>query len=85
MCPNSWDCINNECIGQCTGTGEYTSLTTCQDSCSLVSTIVDMHPNNTRSLLKIVDILGRDSHQSNKTILFYIYNDGTVEKRIVID
>ncbi|MDC0204478.1 leucine-rich repeat domain-containing protein [Flavobacteriales bacterium] len=83
--PSSWDCINNECIGQCTGTGEYTSLTACQDSCSLVSTIVDMNPNNTNRLLKIVDVLGRNSHQNNKTILFYLYDDGTVEKRIIIE
>ncbi|MDC0204479.1 hypothetical protein OAJ65_01640 [Flavobacteriales bacterium] len=88
--PNSWDCINNKCKGRCDGLGEYTNLDSCQqdsvyNDCGLVSTVVNINSNNTRSLLKIVDILGRDSHQNNKTILFYIYDDGTVEKKIIIE
>ena len=35
-------------------------------------------------LLKITDILGRETKQTNQP-LFYIYDDGTVEKRIVIE
>ena len=37
-----------------------------------------------RQLLKIVDILGKES-KSKKGLLFYIYSDGTVEKRLVIE
>ena len=37
-----------------------------------------------KELLKITDILGRKTKQTNQS-LFYIYNDGTVEKRIVIE
>ena len=43
-----------------------------------------MFPNQ-RKLLKIVDILGRDVSQSKNKQLFYIYDDGTVEKRIIIE
>jgi hypothetical protein len=37
-----------------------------------------------KQLLKIVDILGRES-KSKKGLLFYIYSDGTVEKRIIVE
>ena len=35
-------------------------------------------------LLKVTDLLGRETKQTNQP-LFYIYDDGTVEKRIVIE
>jgi PKD repeat protein len=38
-----------------------------------------------RELLKVVDILGRNANGNKNEPLFYIYNDGTVEKRIVIE
>ena len=37
-----------------------------------------------KHLLKIVDILGKESSPNKKGLLFYIYDDGTVEKRIII-
>jgi len=37
-----------------------------------------------RNVIKITDLLGRETKQTNQ-LLFYIYNDGTVEKRIVIE
>jgi len=40
--------------------------------------------NKTKKLLKIVDILGRES-KSKKGLLFYIYSDGTVEKKLIIE
>ena len=40
---------------------------------------------NTKHLLKIVDILGKESSPNATGLLFYIYSDGTVEKRIVIE
>ena len=38
-----------------------------------------------KELLKIVDILGKESKPQQKGLLFYIYRDGTVEKRLVIE
>jgi hypothetical protein len=38
-----------------------------------------------RELLKVVDILGRNANGNKNEPLFYIYNDGTVEKRIVVE
>ena len=38
-----------------------------------------------KTLLKITDILGRKSKGIKNTPLFYIYDDGTVEKKIIIE
>jgi len=40
--------------------------------------------STTKQLLKVTDLLGRETKQTNQP-LFYIYDDGTVEKRIVIE
>ena len=37
-----------------------------------------------KEILKVADLLGRETKQTNQP-LFYIYDDGTVEKRIVIE
>jgi len=51
----------------------------------LLTTIAELPINENRKLLKMVDILGRETQLRNNTPLFYIYDDGTVEKRIVIE
>jgi len=42
-------------------------------------------PNANKKLQKVVDILGKETTPKTNTPLFYIYDDGTVEKRIVIE
>jgi hypothetical protein len=37
-----------------------------------------------KELLKITDLLGRETKATNQ-LLFYIYNDGTVEKKVVVE
>ena len=44
---------------------------------------VEEHSIN-KELLKITDLLGKETKQTNQP-LFYIYDDGTVEKRIIIE
>jgi len=44
---------------------------------------IQEHTTN-KELLKTTDLLGRETKQTNQP-LFYIYDDGTVEKRIVIE
>ena len=46
-------------------------------------TSIQEHTTN-KELLKVTDLLGRKTKQTNQP-LFYIYDDGTVEKRIVIE
>ena len=50
-------------------------------SCNTSTSIEDRSTN--KELLKVTDLLGRETKQTNQP-LFYIYDDGTVEKRIVI-
>ena len=38
-----------------------------------------------KSLLKVIDVLGRETKGTKNQPLFYIYDDGTVEKRIIIE
>ena len=41
--------------------------------------------NSIVELIKIVDVLGRDVYKRSNMILFYIYSDGTVERKIIIE
>jgi len=38
-----------------------------------------------KRLLKIIDVLGRETKEEKNEPLFYIYDDGTVEKRIIVE
>ena len=78
----SWDCIS---VGNCqdpgTGQGAFNSLSICLDSCTVSSVDDEIAGNNIK---KIINILGVETKLINQP-LFYIYDDGTVEKRIVIE
>jgi len=41
--------------------------------------------NTKKKLIKTIDVLGRENEGTKNKPLFYIYNDGTVEKQIVIE
>ena len=45
----------------------------------------DYQVKDTRKLIEVVDIFGRVVIKSKNQPLFYIYDDGTVEKRIIIE
>jgi len=45
--------------------------------------VIEEHTTH-KELLKVTDLLGRETKETNQP-LFYIYDDGTVEKRIVIE
>jgi hypothetical protein len=51
----------------------------------LTTGVNEIYTNSKKQLLKIVDILGKESSPNATGLLFYIYSDGTVEKRIVIE
>jgi len=74
--------------------GDYTFLLTnsvgCDSIANLNLTITTPSgilniKNTEKTLLRITDILGRAMPYKKKTSLFYIYDDGTVEKRITIE
>ena len=41
-------------------------------------------PNN-KQLIKLVDLLGKETKSKNNTPLFYIFDDGTVERKIIFE
>ena len=47
--------------------------------------LIDFDKVNSKSLNRIVDLLGRESKNLNYKPLFYIYDDGSVEKKIIIE
>ena len=49
----------------------------------IISSIEEI--NNTKKLNKITDVLGKKMIENNNTLLFYIYDDGTVKKKITIE
>jgi hypothetical protein len=52
------------------------------ENCNATTNIKEHSAN--KELLKVTDLLARETKQTNQP-LFYIYDDGTVEKRIVIE
>ena len=54
---------------------------------SLNQTItVEMHPNDIRTLVRVVNMLGQEVNpdiEPKGSVLLYLYNDATVEKKLV--
>jgi polyhydroxybutyrate depolymerase len=78
----SWDCVNNACIDPGTSTGMYLNLAACTSAC-VVSSIEEYATN--KELLKVTDLLGRESKEIKNTLLFFISNDGRVEKKLILE
>ena len=53
------------------------------DSCNM-STGLNNY-SSSRKLLKVTDILGRDMTSKRNTLLFYIFDDGTAERKIILE
>ena len=86
-------CVEVDNIGNATNNWSFGSAispnwpqltTNCSyiNPCATVTSIQE-HSTN-KDILKITDLLGRETNQINQP-LFYLYDDGTVEKRITID
>ena len=70
---NNWNFIPNNNISP---------WTNFSDNCS--TTDIEEHTTN-KELLKIIDLLARESKGAKNKPLFYIYDDGTVEKKLIIE
>ena len=58
-----------------------------EDSCSCINqstSIIELNQNK-RILQKITNIFGQSTNEKKNTPLFYIYDDGTVEKKIILE
>ena len=63
--------------------GDYFSSTTLSASEFVSPTAIGEYAKD-KELLKITDLLGREANAKNQP-LFYIYDDGTVEKKIILE
>ena len=68
-CENQWDTICQATYDYCAGTW----------SGPLLSRVSE------KQLIMITDLLGRPSKENSNQLLFYIYSDGTIEKKIKYD
>ena len=78
----SWDCVNNQCVDLGNGNGIYVSLQNCQNSC-LTNSSIKQHKFD-KQLIKVINIYGVETSSVENSPLFYIYDDGTVEKKLFI-
>jgi hypothetical protein len=80
----SWNCINNICIDPGDGSGNFIDSTLCISSC--VQTEISNQLNNHKlELIRIIDVLGRETQGTKNEVLFYIYDDGTMKKKIIVE
>ena len=65
--------------------GDFYSSTTLSASEFSATDITETSHYHIKEILKIIDILGKETKAIKNEPLFYIYNDGTVEKKIIIE
>ena len=51
---------------------------------AVISNTLEMEPKG-KNLIKVIDVLGRETKHKNNTPLFYMYKNGSVEKKIVVE
>ena len=67
-CENEWDTICQATYDYCDGTWSGPLLTRMQEK---------------KELMMITDLLGRPAKENKNQLLFYLYDDGTVEKKLI--
>ena len=55
------------------------------DTITITSTTAIEELKQEKKLIKITDILGRDTRIKKNVLLIYIYDDGSIEKRVILD
>ena len=50
-----------------------------------MGTIIEEIDKDPKGLIKITDVLGRTITEIKNTLLFYIYDNGSVERKIIVE
>mgnify|MGYP000501113788 CR=1 FL=1 len=85
---NGFDIVEN--IGDVQTNGDNAPLIpVVMDSVRVVNLVLAVSDhgavNNNRKLIKVIDALGHESKVTTNKPLFYIYDDGAVEKKLIIE
>ena len=85
---NGFDIVEN--IGDVQTNGDNAPLIpVVMDSVRVVNLVLAVSDhgavNNNRKLIKVIDALGHESKETTNKPLFYIYDDGAVEKKLIIE
>ena len=80
----TWDCIQNTCVDIGAGMGFYSDSMQCVLNCNSTD-IITIDLFKTKKIIKIIDVLGRGILPAINQPAFYLHDDGTVEKRIVLE
>ena len=86
---NNLTCVEVDNIGYASSNWLFDSFTTLSSNCNYASPCVTTSSTNeliiNKHLIKTINLFGKETIGSFNEILFYIYDDGTVEKKITID
>ena len=86
---NSINCLFEDQIywetGAPTAWGSWTFIHNNPGVDQNIQTVINDYSINNKSLIKVVDVLGRENSGDKNKPLFYIYDDGTVQKKVIIE
>jgi len=78
LCANETCCVSVTDASGCSTVG-------CETIPNVIAGIHDDSETNKKTLLKINNIFGQLTKRTKNELLFYIYEDGTIEKKIIIE
>ena len=71
--------------GGCGGVVPFDNYNDCYVGCELSVGINDLKIKTDKKLIRVLNILGQTTEPQPNVILFYIYEDGTTERKIFIE
>ena len=71
-----WDALGDHTVEGGFDKFEITSQAT--------SSLIEPITNGNRKLVKVVDLVGRETNRNSNSVIFYIYDDGSVDKRFIL-
>ena len=84
---NSINCLFEDQIywetGAPTPWGSWTFIHNTSGVDQNIQTAINDYSINNKSLIKVVDVLGRETTIESNKLLLYIYSDGTIEKKYI--
>lgn len=71
--------------GGCDGVVPFNTLQECENICQNGTVSIEtIEHKNKKEVLYILNVLGQHTPPKKNVLLFYIFSDGTVQKRIII-